>query len=1142
MEPESDPRFARVVDQTKATAAKLRAHPPAKGEAAKAAKAAVPPAGDKDAQAKAAKADKMSGAKPGGFDKAAFMAAVRSAIAAKAPKNLAEADEFAESGKADGVKAEVMGKVTEGKEASAKDIATKTAEAPDPSRAKDKPVTPLAPGRAVKPPAPDTAAAMPAKAPPEQTDLGAGKAETDQEMAAADVTEGQLEEANSNESEFSGALAAKKEGEAHSATAPAKVRESEAATLRDAAAGAGQSGKTAVSGLIQSRAGAVSKVAGGKSEAKSKDEQARAKVTAEITRIFDTTKADVDKILGDLDDKVATRFERGEKGAKEAFTADHKRRMKQYKKARYSGVRGKGRWIKDKFKGLPAAANNLFLESKKLYEQRMDVVISDVADLIGKELTRAKDRIATGRAQITKFVASQPKELQKVAGAAAKTIGDRFDQLEQDVDDKQGALVDDLATRYSEARNAVDEEIKELQAANRSLWDRAKDAIGGAIKTILQLKDMLLGVLSRAAGAIGKIIKDPIGFLGKLIRAVKGGVQNFAANIAGHLKKGLQAWLFGSLASAGVEVPDTLDLKGVIKLVLSVLGLTWSRIRSRIVARIGEKAMAAVEKGVDVFQTLVSQGVGGLWTFLVDKLSGLKDTVMDAIHDFVSVKVIKAGVVWLISALNPAAAFIKACKMIYDVVMFFVQKGSQIKEFVDSVLDSIESIVGGGVGAVAKHIENTLAKILPLLIGFLASLLGLGGISGKIQEILKKVQKPVEKAVDFVINGALKLARPIINAAKRGAAWAKGKVEKGKAWAKGKVEKGKAWAKGKVESAKGKLGLGPKEVGRPDEAGSAPGQPAPVVDPMAPEDAVEAVKGSATGGKFESIEEFHAAVGLIRGRFAARGVSDLSAKVVDAENLTIEVVADASRSVGSVAQRSVDAPVVQRAASGAVAPPPPARRTIAWRDAFKGADAAKFRSKFLVQGQSTYAALSVNGRTIGSVRASDAAGHAERNLCAASWDEALHLARSSGTPSEPARLVMGINRTPCPSCAEFLVGKLASVPQSVKDRVHFVLAPTGVYEPSKARNPEEVEAEQKALDAAAAAGGAPGYRNVLKTEFDLNRQKGGENVGVTKASDLSALAAAGWDIKALSARAKPTTAGIILGEFCATLAKKFGRT
>jgi hypothetical protein len=801
IDPHDDPRFATVESQVGAKAKGLRAHPPAAGEAKKASAAAMAPAGDKEAQAKAAQADKMSGAKPAGFDKAKFMAAVKAAIAAKAPKNLDEADSFPESGKADQVKIEVMGNVTKGKQDSAKDIAEKSGEAPDQSKAKDKPVTPLAPDPAPTAGAPPTGAAMPAPAPPEQTDLGAGKAETDAQMADAEVTEDQL--AKSNEPEFTGALAAKKEGEQHSATAPAQVREHEAATLAQASQGAGQAGQAAVADMVASKSGALSKAAGGKGAAKSKDEAARAKVTGEIRKIFDATKAEVDKILADLDGSVAQKFEAGEKAAKAAFTADHTARMDAYKDKRYSGLLGKGRWLRDKFAGMPAEANNLFLESRKLYEAKMEVVISDVADHIGKELTRAKDRIAKGRQQIADYVASQPKELQKVAADAAGKIGDQFDKLESDVDEKQDALVDDLATRYSEARNAVDEEIKELQAANKGLWDKAKDAIVGTIRTILKLKDMLLGVLARAAGAIGKIIKDPIGFLGNLISAVKGGVQNFAANIVDHLKKGLQGFLFGSLADAGIEVPESFDLKGIIKLVLSILGLTWMKIRTKIVKRIGEAAMGAVEKGVDIFKTLATEGVGGLWKFLVDKLSDLKDTVMDAIQDFVVVKIVKAGITWLISALNPAAAFIKACKMIYDVVMFFVEKGSQIKEFVDSVLDSIESIVGGGVGAVARHIESTLAKILPLLLGFLASLLGLGGISEKIKEILEKVQKPVSKAIDFVINGALKLAAPIINLAKRGAAWVKGKVEKGKAWVKGKVEGAKTWAKGKLEAVAG---------------------------------------------------------------------------------------------------------------------------------------------------------------------------------------------------------------------------------------------------------------------------------------------------------------------------------------------------
>jgi len=775
--PKADPKFLAVKAQIAGKSKALKAHPSPKTEAKKAADAAVAPGNDKEAQAKAAQAETMSGAKPAGFDKAGFIAAVKAAIAAQAPKNLDEAAKFSESGKADAVKGQVAGKVAEGKQNSAKDIADKTAAAPDTSKAVDKPVTPLA---AESPPAPtpiDAAAGMPSKAPAEQIDFSGGKKETDQQMAEAEVSEEQL--ANSNEPEFAGALAAKKEGEQHSATAPVAVRESEAATLNNAKAGAASAGKTGLAGMLQAKGSSLSKAATGKAASKAKDEAARAEITSQIKGIFDTAKKDVDAILGGLDDAVAKKFDAGEKLARDAFTADHKARMERYKDDRYSGLLGKGRWLRDKFAGLPDEANQIYLEAKKLYESKMEQVISGVADFIGGELTKAKDRIALGRTQIKDFVAKQPKDLQKVANETSEHFAAHFDQLESDVDSKQDSLAEDLANKYVESRNAVDEEIKAAQEENKGLWDKVKDAVGGAIKTILKLKDMLLGVLARAASAIGKIIKDPIGFLGNLVSAVKNGVMNFAANIVDHLKKGLQAWLLGSLAEAGIELPEKFDLKGIIKLVLSLLGLTWANIRSRIVKVIPESVMDKVEKGVAFIQMVVTEGIGGLWKWVAEKLTDLKEMVMGQIQDFVITKIIKAGITWIISLLNPAAAFIKACKMIYDVVMFFVEKAEQIKEFVDSILDSVESIASGGVGAVAGYIEKTLAKTLPIVLGFLASLLGLGGISDKIKSILQTIQKPVMSVVDKLVAGAVKYGKKLIKGAKKLGKKVLGKVRGG---------------------------------------------------------------------------------------------------------------------------------------------------------------------------------------------------------------------------------------------------------------------------------------------------------------------------------------------------------------------------
>src|SRR5882672_2688176 len=56
-------------------------------------------------------------------------------------------------------------------------------------------------------------------------------------------------------------------------------------------------------------------------------------------------------------------------------------------------------------------------------------------------------------------------------------------------------------------------------------------------------------------------------------------------------------------------------------------------------------------------------------------------------------------------------------------------------------------------------VENALAKAIPVAIGFLASLLGLGDISGTIKKTIEKAQAPVNTAIDWVINQAVKLVK-----------------------------------------------------------------------------------------------------------------------------------------------------------------------------------------------------------------------------------------------------------------------------------------------------------------------------------------------------------------------------------------------
>ncbi|MGA5822909.1 phage tail protein [Kitasatospora sp. NPDC094028] len=757
----SSAKFQTVASDVRSKKKTLAAHPPPATAANAAQAAAKPPADDRIAQGKAANAEKMNAAQPGTFDKAAFVRAVNEAISAQAPKNLDEADKFSRSGKAAAVKGQVQGQVADGRKKSAAAIETTTKAAPDTSAAREKPVTPLAPQpAAANPGAPDASHAVPDKAPPAATDFSAGPKQVDQQMADAQVTEAQL--AKSNEPAFTAALKDKKAGEQHAATAPGQVRAAEARTLTTAKAAAATAGATAMTGLTAIRQQTDTQVRQGQQDTRSGDEKKRADVTAKLQTVFDATKTEVEAILSGLDKKVDDAFTAGEKAARDAFTADHKHRMDEYKHKRYSGFTGKLKWVKDKFAGLPAEADQIFVVARQGYVTRMQSVISGVADVIAAELNRAKRRIATGRQQLQAEVRKLPADLQAIGKEAAGQFAGRFDTLTESVDAKGQELVQTLADKYNSALKEVDAEIEAEKEKNKGLIAKAVDAVKGVITTILHLKDLLLGVLAKAAHAVMAILKDPIGFLGHLVSAVGAGLRNFLANIGTHLKKGLIGWLLGTMSGAGLQLPAKFDLRGILTMIASLLGLTWGAIRGRIVAKgIPEQAMSAVESGVPMVAKLQSEGVAGVEEEIKEQVGDLKENLLGKISSYLIPTVLMAGITWIISLLNPASAFIKACKMIIDIITFIVERGAQIIEFVNAVLDSVIAIAGGGGGGVPGMIEGALAKSIPVLIGALAAILGIGGIANKVKSFFQALSKPVMKAVDWIVRKIVKLGKAI---------------------------------------------------------------------------------------------------------------------------------------------------------------------------------------------------------------------------------------------------------------------------------------------------------------------------------------------------------------------------------------------
>jgi hypothetical protein len=273
------------------------------------------------------------------------------------------------------------------------------------------------------------------------------------------------------------------------------------------------------------------------------------------------------------------------------------------------------------------------------------------------------------------------------------------------------------------------------------------------------VKPGVMGYVKRTGGALKGILKNPMPFVGNLVKAGMLGFKQFAANFGAHLKAGLIDWLTGSLP--GVYIPSSFALKEIVKFALSVLGLTWANIRAKLVKATSETVVKGLETAFDIVVKLVREGPAAAWEKIKEQLGNLKDMVIGGITDFVIDMVVKKAIPKIIAMFIPGAGFISAILSIYDTVMVFVQKLSKIAAVVGAFVDSIVQIAAGNIAGAGKKVEGILAGLLSLAISFLAGFAGLGKVADKVMGVIRKIRAPIDKALDFAINWIVTTAKKL---------------------------------------------------------------------------------------------------------------------------------------------------------------------------------------------------------------------------------------------------------------------------------------------------------------------------------------------------------------------------------------------
>ncbi|MGV0025308.1 eCIS core domain-containing protein [Phormidesmis priestleyi] len=289
-----------------------------------------------------------------------------------------------------------------------------------------------------------------------------------------------------------------------------------------------------------------------------------------------------------------------------------------------------------------------------------------------------------------------------------------------------------------------------LSFAGAAIRKVAEFIFEGVLTLAGGLGQRVLGIFNRARSVISTIIENPIGFVGNLVNAVKRGFQQFSNNVLTHLRAGLVGWLFGALAGAGLQLPQRFDLRGIVSLVVQILGLTYDRLRGTLVRLIGEENVNRVERVFGFLMTIVTQGLSAAWERIVEFAGNLQEMVMGGIRDWVARTIVGQAITRLVTLFNPAGAVIQAIMAIYNTVVFFIERAQQIGALVEAVFSSIATIASGNIAAAATYVEQTMARTIPVVISFLARLIGLGGISDQIRNVVRRIQAPIERAIERI--------------------------------------------------------------------------------------------------------------------------------------------------------------------------------------------------------------------------------------------------------------------------------------------------------------------------------------------------------------------------------------------------------
>ncbi|NOU16600.1 MAG: hypothetical protein HOO91_03455 [Bacteroidales bacterium] len=533
----------------------------------------------------------------------------------------------------------------------------------------------------------------------------------------------------------------------------AKVEQSEKSTLQQ---GLQNEEQKAISQMTADRAKGIAEAQNSQIEGKSKFEQEKLLVSENINKIYKKANDQVKEKLESLESKSMKTFEEGQKLALETFDKNVDKDLDTFFDERHSGVGGFFTSIGDWAMGtddLPEV-QAIFEKNRAVFVSAIDQLIEEISTDCQTVIKECEKIIADAKIEIDNYVNSLGGKLKEYGQGCQNDISKKLDKLTEDVKKKGEELKEKLKELRAKAIETIDKKIEErkekmkgaLSKLGKFLLDLAMKFFTFTLTSMGMSPDEVMGIINKGIATITAIVTNPIGFFSNLGSAVGQGLDLFQTNFKKHMIGGMMEWLTGAMGGT-VEIPQEFSLKGILKMGLSILGLTWSNIRMKLVKLVGENIVTAAETGFEMVTILITEGPMGLWEWIKDEAESIKTSIIEGIKEWALITIVKNAVIQLALMLNPAGAIVRAIIAIYDLIMWLIDNIERIISFVNSVISSITNIAAGNISGAAGFIESAIAKTIPMILSGLAQFLKLGGISKKIKETVEKVRKPIDKAI-----------------------------------------------------------------------------------------------------------------------------------------------------------------------------------------------------------------------------------------------------------------------------------------------------------------------------------------------------------------------------------------------------------